>query len=53
MLPFQARYIFGNLVVVGADPLRINAERGFNQEGKKETTKQMTDSGSLACVEHT
>ncbi len=50
MLPFQTRYIVSNLVIVGADPLRINAEGGINQEGVKETTEQMTNFGSLACV---
>ena len=50
MLPFQARYIISNLVVVSADPLRINAERGINQKRAKETTEQTTTPGSLACV---
>ena len=36
MLLFQTRYIVSNLVIVGADPLRINAKRGINQEGEKE-----------------
>ncbi len=50
VLPFQMRYIVSNLVIVGADLLRNNAQWGINQEGAKETTEQMTDFGSLACV---
>ena len=55
MLPFQARNVIGNFVINGTDPLRINAERGINQEGTKErtkeTTEQTTNPGSLASVE--
>jgi hypothetical protein len=39
MLPFQARYVVGNFVIDGTDPLRINAERGIDQEGTEETTE--------------
>jgi hypothetical protein len=39
MLPFQARYVIGNFVIDGTDPLRINAERGIYQEGTEETTE--------------
>jgi hypothetical protein len=46
------RYIVSNLVIVSADPSRINAKGGINQEGAKERTEQMTDFRSLACVKH-
>ncbi len=50
MLLFKAGYVAGNFVVDGIDPLRINAERGINQEGAKEMTEQTTNPGSLAWL---
>ncbi len=40
MLFFRARYVVGNLVVNGTNPLRINANLRFDQLGAKETTEQ-------------
>ena len=48
MLLFQTRYVVSDLVIVGADPLRINSEWRINQERAKETTEQMTNFRSLA-----
>ena len=48
VLLFQMRYIVSNLVIVGADPLRINTEGRINQERAKETTEQTTNFRSLA-----
>jgi hypothetical protein len=48
MLLFQTRYVVSDLVIVGADPLRINSEWRINQERAKETTEQTTNFRSLA-----
>ena len=50
MLLFQTRYVVSDLVIVGADPLRINTEGGIYQKGVKKVTEQTTNFGSLACV---
>ncbi len=50
MLLLKVGYVVSNSVVDSTDPLGINVEGGVNQEGAKETTEQMTNPGSLACV---
>ena len=50
VLLFEARYVISDLVIVGADPLQMNAKGRVNKNSAKETAKQMSNSCSLSCV---